>query len=1096
MGAELRQLRAAGFLGKSLDDIGYFSGKLDDFAYNAITQDFFKPLVLLSGSYAWHISLAELIPNTLRLGLLNMTRSLAHNFGDRLGIDVEPGEEKALLGSIVQTMGDDGQELNRLAVEDHIHRLFPDAEVRIHHSNVLHTIGVYEREDTSDHLSREMGTINWSAPGAEDLPASHSWHAEVPGEVQMIKVADRYQRQGLASALYDAARQLHVGSPDEISDPAHSPYRTDEGREWVRYMENDRPRTPLTPSAARAAQPVSERQIRMESEIAIDLITEGHKLTKAVNSGDNISKEYADSTRARQAFRDLFSRSHGSYTTNDFKMTEPGQDDYLNHWRDSIREANQSPESLMALKAYKASIERGVPEEKAVLDAGRVATSELKKLSPEELDMYQRNKLYSEHWYSPERRIIPPKADGTPWEPIDDWGQEIAQNMRALLGRTHANPQLMEHMSYGTTPSIHRLADIVDQDEWPVAVKGRIKAPAASGVMQHIADTGFRHAINPFVNWVSRKPLFRIEFYNQWKQLRPMVENGIYDLDEAMAIAADRATAKSVSFVHNLHDRSQISETLRNWLPFYFAQEQAYRRMGRLLAEDPGAFRRYQMLISGIGKMAASGTSGVNGDKYYLIPGGTFLSMGAASIFSKFDMPVVNVNAGQIQTSLSSANVIFPLSSGFRPDLSPVAALAAKLIYGMAPELGPDLSKLVGTQPLTSPLWTMLVPNTLAQRLLEATPVPGIGQEFDRTYVSSMNQAIQLAAFQQTEAVYAWIKGGRKGPEPQIIPPDAIAGASSGGGAVETQDQQRFINRIKNQTTILFLTNAMLSFFSPSSTTPSVQDFGFTKEVNADIAKYGSVTKGVTEFLLAHPLATPYTVWQSYSSSGATIQATAPSENWINGHQKFINKYPNAAFFMMPNLSGQYDYSIYNEQLAQGIRVKRSPQEFLNALYVSAGNAAYYPELAAYEQVANAANSTSATREAAYNTFQAWLQPFQATHPIWSALGPLNASAKDATMTQAISQIGQMVTAHEVPNNSQAQKVVSLYNAYLQFNAEFYAANAAHNYAAQQREIKQNWRNYLDAVKTKNPDLEETISAVFEDALGVTTAGETSGNQG
>lgn len=947
MGSELRQLRAAGFLGHARGDIGYFSGKLDDFAYEAVTQRFFKPLVLLSGSYAWHISLAELIPNTLRLGLLKMTRSMAHNFGDRLGIDVDPGEEKAILGSIVQTMGDDGEQLGKMSVSD--------------------------------------------------------------------------------------------------------------------------------------------RQIRMESEVALEMLTEGHKMPKAVSSADNISKEYEDSTRFRSVLRDLFNRTP-QRSSNKFEVKEPFQDGYLNNWRDAIREANQSPASQMALKAYKASIERGVPEEKAIFDAGRVATTELKKMSPEELANYQRSSLYSETWGDR------PKPVG--WQPIDDWGQEVAHNVRSLLGRTHPNEDLMEHMVNGTTPTTSRLANIMDQDEWPVGVKGRITVPDASSVMSRIADVGFKHAINPFVDFVSRQPLFRIEFYNQWKQLRPLVENGVYDLDEAMNIAMNRATFKSVSFVHNLHDRSQLSETMRNWLPFYFAQEQAYRRMGRLLSEDPGAFRRYQMMISGIGNVAASGNSGVNGDKYYLIPGGTFLSLGSASIFSKLGLPVVNVNAGQLQTSLSSANVIFPLSSGFRPDISPVAALSAKLLYAVFPELGPSLSKLTGSATLTSPLWTMLVPNTLAQRLMEATPVPGIGQEFDRTFVSSMNQAIQLAAYQQTEAVYAWIKNGRKGPEPQIVPPDAIAGASAQGGAVETVAQQDFVNRIKNQTMILALTNAMLSFISPTSTTPSVQDFGFTNEVNKDISKYGSVTKGVTEFLLAHPLATPYTVWQSYSPSGASLQATAPAEQWINGHQNFINKYPNIAFFMMPNTSGDYDYSVYNEQLAQGYRVKRSPQQFLNSLYVAAGNAAYYPELAKYESAANAQGATSAQREAAYNTFQAWLGPFQKTHPIWSALGPLNAAAKDATMTQAISQIGQMVASHEVPNNPQAQKVVSLYNAYQQFNEQWFAANASHNYAAQQRIVKNNWRSYLDAVKAKNPELEETISSVFEDAIGVTTAGETSGNQG
>jgi hypothetical protein len=952
MGGQLRQLRAAGFLGKTVDDIGYFSGKLDDFAYDAVTQRFFKPLVLMSGSYAWHISLAEMIPNTLRLGLLSSARAIGMNFSSRLGYTLESDEGQALLGSMVQAMGDDGQKL-----------------------------------------------------------------------------------AGLSK---------------------------------------------------------SNRQLRMEAEILLDLRTDGHKVPLATSAGENIPKEYEETTRARQVLHDLFNKvpSHHGDKFGVKEASKEAPSAYLNYWRDAIREANRSPASQMALKALIAGANRGLSEDDAVFDAGKVAASELKKMTPEELSHYQRAYLYSKSWHDDPR----PKPQG--WTPIDDWGQEVAQNLRSLLGRTHINGDLLQHMAHGTTPTSDRLATIMDQDEWPVAVKGRIHEPGASTVMGTIANAGFKYAINPFVNFMSRQPLMRNEFFKQWKQLRPLVENGVYDLDEASNIALNRAIEKSIRFVHNLHDRTQLSETLRNWIPFYFAQEQAYRRMGRLLTEDPGAFRRYQMMISGIGQMAASGNSGVNGDKYYMIPGGTFLSAGSAYIMSHvFRMKVQNLDVGQLQTSLSSANVIFPLSSGFRPDLSPVAAVAAKALYAIHPEFGPDLNKLVGSQTLTSQIWTLGVPNTAIQRLLEALPIPGIGQSYDRSYVTAMNQAIQFAAYQQNQELYKWIVGGKKGPEPHIIPPDATAGVNASGGFEATKAQQDFINRINNQTSILFVTNLITSFFSPTSTTPAVKDFGFTAAVNAEITKEKSVSKGVQAFLLKNPLATPYTVWQSYSASGATLPTNDAGENWINGHQNFINKYPNVAFFMMPNTSGPYDYAVYNEQLAQGDRVKRSPQQFLNALYVAAGNAAYYPQLDQYEAIANAPGTSGTARSNAYNAFQEWLTPFSAAHPIWAAMGPLNTAAKNATMQQAIGQIGQMVQSHDVPNNPQASKVVSLYNSYQQFNVAYINANSAHNYSTVQRDLRDNWRAYLQAVEQKNPDLSETISSVFMDALGVTNAGA-SGSQG
>ena len=65
-------------------------------------------------------------------------------------------------------------------------------------------------------------------------------------------------------------------------------------------------------------------------------------------------------------------------------------------------------------------------------------------------------------------------------------------------------------------------------------------------------------------------------------------DDGVMDYDEAVNKALERATSRVLRNVHNLSDRTQWTVTLRNWAPsLSLRQEQAYRRMGRLLAEDP-----------------------------------------------------------------------------------------------------------------------------------------------------------------------------------------------------------------------------------------------------------------------------------------------------------------------------------------------------------------------------------------------------------------------------------------------------------------------------------------------------------------------------
>ena len=78
----------------------------DDFLYDHVTQGFFKPLVLLSGGYALHISLSELIPNTLRHGLGTSTANAYRQAVASLAFHADETEEKGFLGWLYDVAGE------------------------------------------------------------------------------------------------------------------------------------------------------------------------------------------------------------------------------------------------------------------------------------------------------------------------------------------------------------------------------------------------------------------------------------------------------------------------------------------------------------------------------------------------------------------------------------------------------------------------------------------------------------------------------------------------------------------------------------------------------------------------------------------------------------------------------------------------------------------------------------------------------------------------------------------------------------------------------------------------------------------------------
>ncbi len=831
-----------------------------------------------------------------------------------------------------------------------------------------------------------------------------------------------------------------------------------------------------------------QNQLFKEAAAIYYLKTGGHGLTQGISAGDAFnSTEYTSADKAQGFFSHVMKSTPRQQRGNDFSMmdkTDPhlpaskvNNGGYFNYWRDWHREITRSAAHRAAaweyVKQAKLVQDLGqMTEDEAIFKAGQAATKNLEKMGEKGLKRYMRSKNFS--------------TDNPPagWRPIDDWGQEVAANMRAVLGPA-GNAKLLSHIMNGTTPTIAELAEI-PEDEWPTMVKGRVMVPNMGvSAPQRLANFGFRKFINPYVNFLSRQPIALNDFAAAWKEVRPMVADGRMDFDQAANLAMSRSTLKSTRYVHNIHDRSQLSETLRNWVPFFFAQEQAYRRMGRLLATDPGAFRKYQLMISGVGTMAAK-QQNTQGDNYFSFPGGTWLATGTTELGRLLHIPIQNVDVAGFQGSLSSANVIFPLSTGFRPDLSPLATIAAKSFDAMFPELGPELSKIVGNQSLSSGFLSLIIPNSTVVRTLSTIMAlaskNGNGVN-DRAFASSMMQTMQLALYQQDQAMKKWEEGGEKGPQPSIVP-DPTASLA---------DKQRFINRIKNQTFILYMTNTVLGFFSPVSPSVSIKNFNFPTELSNDIAKSGSVSKGITEFLLRHPDATPWTVFQSFTpanfdptggvATGPSFPSNDAGEQWINDNRSFIEKYPAAALFVMPAEKGKYDSAVYNEQLAQRDRVKRTPDQFLTALYVNAGNQLYYPSLAQHEKVVNSGvKGVALSRE--YTNWNQWLDRLKAANPTWAVYGPLNYAAKDATMAAGISDLVKMQTAGDYPRNDQSAALLTVLDGFKRAEAQYMAAGNTANYSHSQKLVKDSWQSYILQVGKENPTIKTAVDTLFLEALG------------
>jgi hypothetical protein len=812
------------------------------------------------------------------------------------------------------------------------------------------------------------------------------------------------------------------------------------------------------------------------------LANEGYKTTTGVAAGEITQGETQPVERALSGFR----QKMASGTKEGSQFSTFGNEDprIVNLWQADLREAANDTWTRTAAKTYLAHARD--TEEVATEAARRAVAAELRDEPQDVLDSYVRSRYKS--------ALAPPG-----WDPIDDWASAIVDALKTdvharnttdngLAGKLHTD--LLTSVANGRTPTVDELSAI-DPVERPLALKGRQVIPDGTGTVQRIANFGFRKILNPMVNILSRNQEFAIEYVDARRALQPMVDQGVMTEDEAMVRAEAQASTHIMRFVHNLHDRTQWTATMRNWAPFYFAQEQAYRRMGRLLAEDPGAFRRYQMAIAGVGHLSAT-MQDSNGNHYIAFPGSGFIGKGTADLMGLHGVMVGGVTPAAFGGSLSSANVIFPLSQGFAPDLGPIAMIPASQLSTLLPELGKRypsfakatnvaasaLSYVEGQSSQSQPLWEQLIPNAFVSRMIEAQ----MGD--DRAFNSSVMQAYQYLDYQQAEAMDKWKKDGSKGQPPQIVPAQTAPAAQ----------RQAFVDKVRNYVRALYVARAITGMVSPVSSDVEITNFGFPAKLNDEITKAGSVSTGMANFLLKYPNAVPWTVAQSYVPSNTdvtqplnySLSSSVPAQNWIDANQAKLNKYGAAFLWLMPQLkNAQYSPTVYNEQIAQGLRVKDTPQQFLNALYVAAGDDMYYDGLTVHEAALTAAGNNETAKNAEYDTWDAWVAQLEKQYPVWAE--NFTSGTRQTNSQQAIQTLTQVFAEGAAPKDEQSSLVEQLLGQYQTAAAAYQQAGTTSNYSSAQSKVSDSWIAYLDSTATQWPQLKPIIQSVFKEALKVQT---------
>lgn len=794
----------------------------------------------------------------------------------------------------------------------------------------------------------------------------------------------------------------------------------------------------------------------------------GQFVDPAIDSGHNyseeiLSREEKSLSLMRRAAFDAPMKKGSTFAKFGVESKQ-----HLPAWQAALKEYANDPAGQMAAHLMSQDLRAGKSLDEATQNATQTVAHYLRNL-PEE----QRGRMLRESSTMTPKVSMFPDGPKQGVDNFDEWAATIVQGLRGVtrggVDRV-VNTDLLDHISKGEGVALDKL-DAIPEESRPSLVKGRELLPAGTSTIQRIADIGFRKALNPMVNFMSRQPIAFTEFKKQYAMLEKAVDSGVMNEDEAWVTAMNRTAYNVTRNVHNLTDRTQWTTTFRNWAPFYFAQEQAYRRMGRLLAEDPAAFRKYQLMISNMHNVGQVFT-GPNGNGYLVVPGTGFLTAGVANVLSAIGVPVEGASPVGMGWNLSSSSVIFPLSDGVRVNLGPVVAIPLSAANSMFPEtLSPQLKAdmTVATNAILGPtanesVLTQMIPNTIVQRLVTAAEPTWNSRSFN----STMMQTLVTMYY------------NHQLPDPTLAVTDPMA-------------MQSFLDRVRNQTRIMYVMKALVGAVTPVSPELTNPEYNlFTAAVAYDIKQTGSMSKGIQEFLANNPDASPFTVFQSYSPTGS-VPASVQAEQWIIDNRSMLRKYPAAGLMMMPmNIDSTYNANVYNEQIAQGLRQKYTPGDtsnndlsgYIAQLYANAGNAIVLGKwMPQYEaQINNLSGSAKyAAEQAFWGNGQPGNTPANGTlgnyamkNPVWWDQWQKDMSGQKRGA--ALTEMRSLLNSPDAPKSQIADNTRNLIKGYDNYMTQLQNVSG---FTSEQTQITDAWKRFLYSVVANDPTMTNVVTGLF-----------------
>ncbi len=550
---------------------------------------------------------------------------------------------------------------------------------------------------------------------------------------------------------------------------------------------------------------------------------------------------------------------------------------------------------------------------------------------------------------------------------------------------------------------------------------------------------------------------------------------------DAMNIASENAARSAIEqmipFLDSHQQRSMFATYARNYIPFWYAEENFLKRWARTLqlSEVGGldAVRRAQLTYMGL-RSAGIVRTDANGEDWVVYPGSGLLTEAVAKLPGMGDtMPVGVMFQARTDSLLPGVGSQFGEISP-----SPYAALPVHVLSHFFPDMADAKRTLLGDIGASRNPLTQFVPSTVSRTFTALFQ----DENSSERYASAM-----MAAMAYMEA--------------------ADQGLADNASPAQVDE---YLDRLRNHARIVMLAQAIGGFVSPGSpqalitgqdatSIESLTGIGVDDPRSLVSAPYRElisnlgIERGTEEFLRLNPTADleeivnplALVASQSESVSGAPLPATEIGMSWYMDNQAWVDSAPDAGAWFLPqdDADADFDFYSYSQQFASGLRKQRTPEEFLRSLKFRMGAEVYFAAADAKDESlerANASgNSTEATREVNAK-WDRWKSRFLAANPIFAEELTSNDSRQRRART--IEQLRYASQDPNAPESPYSEAIAEITRAWDNFTAQRTMLTGKRDAQSREqlRQLKDAFANWATGWQLRHPEMSRLWTSVYQ----------------